>query len=98
MTKQSHAQGERQEHRDRKSGRYSEFNPCYRCGKSAGAHYWSHLCDEADSLGNEWHDGALCICEPCAHYLQALPAAEAWAELMSENWGSFPRPRKKRGA
>ena len=86
-------QRDRQRHRSR-GGQYAQVNPCYRCGKSAGVDYCSgkHT-DSVDSLGNVWHDHALCLCEPCAVYLNALSDADAWQDVISPAYGNHPSGR-----
>lgn len=79
----------RQGHRDR-TGRYAQVFPCYRCGTSAGEDYFSFNADTRDSLGNDWHDTALCLCKPCADYMLTLSPEAAWAET-SNRWGKLPQ-------
>lgn len=88
------ARRERQGEEHRKSGRYARVNPCQRCGKSAGVDYYSVLCDQTDSLGNEWHDSAICVCQKCAKYLEDLVESNpeaAWMEIKSQDYGSLPQ-------
>lgn len=83
---------ERQAHRE--NGKYAKVNPCYRCGKSAGADYCSVNADSSDSIGNNWNDIALCLCEPCATYLQAFTDSDpvgAWAEVNCKQYGQLPQ-------
>jgi hypothetical protein len=51
---------ERQRNQYRDNGKYAKMNPCYVCGKSAGADYWSH--PDSDGLIN---DELLCLCKNC---------------------------------
>ncbi len=88
------SQRERQSRQHRSNGKYAKVHPCYRCGKSAGVDYLSVLCDETDSLGNSWHDRAICLCGKCATYLQNLTEFDpraAWAEVTSNEYGSLPQ-------
>ncbi|MFA4971771.1 MAG: hypothetical protein WC683_04110 [bacterium] len=89
----TNAQKHRQRYRS-KDGRYREFNPCYRCGKSAGEDYFSGpWTDRNDPLGNQWHDDALCLCESCASYMYSHKddPAMLWAEANSPEWGKLPQ-------
>lgn len=85
-------QRERQKRQHRERGRYAKVNPCYRCGKSAGVDYLSSAhTDTADELGNEWHDIALCLCEPCAVHLAQLTPTAAWADVTHADYGRLPQ-------
>jgi hypothetical protein len=87
---------QKREHRD-EEGRYAQVNPCYRCGKSAGADYFSGpYVDRGDPTGRSWGDQMLCTCEPCANYLHKLGPEEIAAEVDSKLWGRLPKG--KRGA
>jgi hypothetical protein len=91
----SAAERERQGARDR-SGRYAEFNPCRRCGRSAGYDYSSGpWVDQDDPDGFLWNDEALCLCESCAAYMiaRASEPGALRAEVMGGRWGKFPQGR-----
>jgi hypothetical protein len=74
-------------------GRYAEHMPCYRCGKSAGEDYCSGpLVDRTDERGRSWGDAMLCLCEPCASYLDDLIKKpngldRIYAEVDGPRWG-----------
>jgi hypothetical protein len=64
-------------------GRYDDGPKCNRCGKSAGHDYYSdRRTDTTDSAGNQWADIALVLCHRCCYHLEALPDAEAYAEMV----------------
>ena len=87
-------QEERQKHRNQ-DGKYSQVNPCYRCGKSAGADYFSGpYVDRDDETGRKWNDEMLCLCEPCAGYMEQLDVAEIVREVDGASWGRLPRAKK----
>lgn len=60
------AQAECQHHRET-NGKYGKVNPCYRCGKSAGATYYS-----APHTDQYYHDIGLVLCKKCAEKCEAM--------------------------
>jgi hypothetical protein len=85
----THAQRERQNHRNR-DGRYNTLNPCDGCGKSSGAEYFSHpLTDTVDQHGENWADTALVLCPKCSTATQDM-------SLVSEFRAYAEKKRKAR--
>ena len=90
-------QRQRQGKQYRDGGKYAKVNACYRCGKSAGIDYSSFNADITDSLGNDWNDKALCVCESCCIYLGTLSDVQAWADVNHPDYGKHPQGRKISG-
>lgn len=73
MKRMTAAQANRQESRNRKTGKYSKFNPCELCGKSAGYNYCSlPWLDTPPFYGK-----GICMCEKCCAKLEAAGKDEA---------------------
>lgn len=87
--KMSPAQRERQrsEHRDR--GRYSQVNPCYVCGRSAGLNYFSHpLTDCRDSEDVGFGDLGLVLCPRCATATDKITTVRGFLQFMQSKLGA----------
>ena len=69
-------ENERQQTRDRATGKYEKLNACEICGKSATAEYWSH------EMCNEWGGIGLILCKKCYGKTEAITDKKEFKKLL----------------
>lgn len=66
MAQMTPAQADRQQARDRSSGRYTRHYVCERCGRNAGYQYYSvSECNDPD-----FHGYGLILCKKCITFIE----------------------------
>lgn len=75
-------QAERQDHRDRTSGRYAEVNPCNFCERSVGVDYYSsQYTDMSLPDGESFADAGLVLHADCSAIVDGMTIERAFAFL-----------------